>query len=877
MTRTAAARMNILWLGAAGGADPAQVGGKSAQLSRLAARYRVPAGFTLTTAAYAAWAGAASEADADAEALPLPPQVAEDLRAAYAELARRSGVAAPAVAVRSSAADEDGGEASFAGQHETYLNVVSPDALVDAVRRCWASARTPRALEYRRAQGLALAGAQVAVLVQQMVVADVAAVAFSADPLTGDRDVVVINASWGLGESIVGGDVTPDTYRVPAADPARVEPRIATKRVMTVAVAGGTRQMPTPQYLRDQPALTGEQAQEIARLALALQAFFGRPVDLECAYEAGRLYLLQCRPITTLGRAPAAERPAAAPPAPPSGAGAATQPIAAPTDFPVHWERAADAELFWTLDQVHWGEPMAPLVFSVAGHALALGLTLASAAYDRPIAGVRARLINSYRYQASIPLPVAPDEAAEQGRRSRDKLRAAMSRLAETWATAWLPEVQAHLDYWAAFDLRGASLPALMEHIEETDARAARVWEIHFLLASPMYAAMSQFGKLYRDLFGSESALDAYRLLEGFDDKTVESGQALWALSRRALADPELRRLVLELPTPAVLPALDARESTRPFAAALRAYLDEFGQRGESISPESPSWIEDPTPVIAGLRGYMAQPDRDLQAERARLAAERTRLVAEARQRLTGYPGPVVQEFEFLLKAAQEARVLSEDHNFWIDFRSMYRVRHAFLEVGRRLAADGALAAAEDVFYLTLEEVRENGARPALDRGALVAERRAARERFRRIAPPPMLGAAPAEQQQHDPLGRALNHFYHAEGHASGASDLLSGVAGATGVARGPARVVRSLAEAGALRPGEILVAPTMAPSWTPLFATAAAVVTDTGGALSHAAVVAREYGLPAVVGAGAATALIENGQMIEVDGGAGVVRLLSA
>ena len=273
----------------------------------------------------------------------------------------------------------------------------------------------------------------------------------------------------------------------------------------------------------------------------------------------------------------------------------------------------------------------------------------------------------------------------------------------------------------------------------------------------------------------------------------------------------------------------------------------------------------------------MAQPDRDLRAERARLAAERERLVAEARARLAGYPGPVAQEFEFLLKAAQEARVLSEDHNFSIDFRSMYRVRHAFLEVGRRLAADGALAQPADVFYLTLEEVRENGMRPALDRRALVAERRAARERFGRIAPPSMLGAAPAEQQQHDPLGRALNHFYHAAGPAPHNPGVLTGRGGRGRRRARPARVVRSLAEAGSLRPGEVLVAPTMAPSWTPLFATAAAVVTDTGGALSHAAVVAREYGLPAVVGAGAATALIEDGQMVEVDGSAGVVRLLSA
>jgi phosphoenolpyruvate synthase/pyruvate phosphate dikinase len=204
------------------------------------------------------------------------------------------------VAVRSSAVEEDGGSASFAGQHESYLNVVGPEAVAGAVLRCWESAYTLRAVEYRRWQDLALEYVRLAVLVQRLVVADISAVVFSANPVSGSREEVVIDAGWGLGESIVGGTVTPDTYVLRKEDLAILFRRIAGKRCITVPVPGGTREVETPRFLRTRPALDEEQAIEMARLARALEEEMGWPVDVECAYEDGRLYLLQCRPVTAL-------------------------------------------------------------------------------------------------------------------------------------------------------------------------------------------------------------------------------------------------------------------------------------------------------------------------------------------------------------------------------------------------------------------------------------------------------------------------------------------------------------------------------------------------------------------------------------------------
>jgi pyruvate, water dikinase len=277
--------VEVLWLGDPAASDPALTGGKAANLSRLAAAHRVPAAFVLAIPG--------TELDRSARAT---------LTEAYARLGQLTGTADPAVAVRSSAVDEDGADASFAGQHDTYLNVRGAEQVWWAVSRCVASFGAERVREYRRASDLPDAPARVAVLVQWLVPADVSGVAFSANPVTGARDEVVLNASWGLGESIVGGTVTPDAWvlhRAPAGLSVR-DRAVADKRRMTVAVEGGTREVPVPGLLARTATLDDACARDAARLAVALEASMGHPVDIELAWAGDELFLLQCRPITTL-------------------------------------------------------------------------------------------------------------------------------------------------------------------------------------------------------------------------------------------------------------------------------------------------------------------------------------------------------------------------------------------------------------------------------------------------------------------------------------------------------------------------------------------------------------------------------------------------
>jgi pyruvate,water dikinase len=327
-----------------------------------------------------------------------------------------------------------------------------------------------------------------------------------------------------------------------------------------------------------------------------------------------------------------------------------------------------------------------------------------------------------------------------------------------------------------------------------------------------------------------------------------------------------------------VLAELEMLPEGVAFLTELRTYLAEYGQRSNiPLELGEPSWIEDPTPVLATLREYIDQPDRDVAADRAGLVAERERAISAARTRLSSYPRPVVEQFESLLKAAQEATILSEDHAFWIDLCGLYQARRVVVEIGRRLADAGVITDSDDVYYLTLGEVRDAlDGRPARNALTLLASRKAEIAHFRTITPPPAIGSAPPDAAANDPLSRAMAKFMGAAAPATSEPGVVRGIAGSPGNVHGTAKVVLSLADAGKLQPGDILVAEYTGPWWTPLFGIAAALVTDFGGVLSHCAVVAREFGIPAVVGTGSATTTLHDGQLIEVNGDQGIVRVIA-
>jgi amino acid adenylation domain-containing protein len=543
--------------------------------------------------------------------------------------------------------------------------------------------------------------------------------------------------------------------------------------------------------------------------------------------------------------------------------------------FPVAWDSPEEAREMWLLDEVHNLSQTSPLDFDLRLRPMLEGNSRAFTLYGVPLE-IEPKLIHGFVYQKILLSDLPEGELAAALKHADQAVRKVSRDLSSRWNEAWLPEIKAHLVELTAFDPGSAALPMLLEHILSTSRRLLRLWEIHFELLTPVLVALSDFEEAYRDLFPDARPLEVYDLLAGLPNKTIETNLRLWQLGRAAARTPALRAL-LTTKDLAELPAELAKTlEGRALQGGIQDYVSMYGERSDDLYIDRPTWIDDPTPVLRSLREAVLSPDRDLAAELGQRAELREARLAEVRERLASHPPAVVEEFEALLSAAQMATVLSEDHHFWLDCKITYHARRVSLEAGKRLTERGVLEAPDDIFQLTLAELSALGSDLSADSSPLrasIGERRADAVRFAGVTPPPVLGV-PGPL----PTGESaiMNASFKFSGGFVGLPDNegeLRGMPGSGGLVKGPVRIVRTLADADALRPGDILVAPATLPSWTPFFATVAAVVTSAGGVLSHAAVVAREYGIPAVVGARGATEVLRDGQFIEVDGDRGVVR----
>lgn len=559
--------------------------------------------------------------------------------------------------------------------------------------------------------------------------------------------------------------------------------------------------------------------------------------------------------------------------------------ITPPPDFPVHWERPGDEQYYWTRDREHNPQPITPLFSSVAALTASAGRRPTVAEYDESLLARVDCILNTYNYTRVIVFQGPPDEMEKRIRRNREKMIAACERLTALWENEWRPEIVKHWDFWAAFDLESASWDQLAAHLQETLARATRLYEIHYRMGPPMWFAIDEFEQFYCDIFPHAVPLDAHRCLQGFDNKTLQIGRAIWQLSRLARDCPAVQHVIQNFPSGALRSVLRTLPGAREFHAQLEQFLCTYGRRSDLWDWGYPSWEEDPAPVFNNLKNYLAQPDRDLLANLAATAAEREAALSQARRQMEGYPIVVRQRFESLLKAAQLALVLTEDHTYYIDFNGFGWVRRVLHQIGQRLAAQDRLHFANDVFYLTIQELQHAVADGSINYASLATRRRADALYWSAYPEPHALGTRPdSPPYVYSADARRMARYLgvivdgDVEDHAPlqpAEVEVLHGQPGSAGRVRGTARVIRSLADADRLQPGEILVTTTTAPPWTPLFLTAAGLVTDAGGLLSHGAVVSREYRIPAVVGTRFATQVIQDGQVIEVDGNQGWVRII--
>jgi rifampicin phosphotransferase len=515
----------------------------------------------------------------------------------------------------------------------------------------------------------------------------------------------------------------------------------------------------------------------------------------------------------------------------------------------------------WTHDPSHYPEPMSALSAGVWFWAMGHGIRAAARELRAPFGGFDTGTVDGgWAYERELEPGWEPDAAV---------LGAAALEVAGRWEHEYRPASHAITAELRAMrpwrDPPAAAAAAYARLLELVRAQ----WRLHFLTVIPVHAARELLHDAYVERFGKRDELEPYRLLEGLPNETLEADEELWRIAEQARA-LDLADLVLELPAPDAMAALGRLHDGRELLAAVGEHLRRYGGRARLHELSEPRQADQPHLVLESVRLFLEHP-RDLPAERARRVGERERLEAEVLGRIDGTAER--ESFAALLSQVSAAVELEETHAYHIDYPGLAATREALLGFGARLVAEGRLDGREDVFHLTREELGAavaEGWGPGLQ--DLVARRAGERAEARRRRPEPFLGPPPAHDAE---VPAMVAKFYGSAGGAGRDGELIAGTGASSGEATAVARVVRGPEDFARVSAGEILVCTTTTPAWTPLFPSLAGLVTDTGGILCHAAVVAREYGLPAVVGAAVATQAVPDGALVHVDGGTGEVRVL--
>jgi pyruvate,water dikinase len=538
-----------------------------------------------------------------------------------------------------------------------------------------------------------------------------------------------------------------------------------------------------------------------------------------------------------------------------------------PAAFPV----PDDLDGFWMLDAVHAPRPITPLSEEILVRALNDGFSAGLREVGYPLS-MRFRALSSYVYAAFLPHAASAGDGPQPPVLDEDARAALIASLGERWEREWLPSILPGLERLRTLDYGSLSDDALLATVGELRHDLFERWKIHGVLLFT-YQAASAFEDFYRATFDPADPMEPYLLLNGFPTRSFEADRGLWRLSRIVNRSAVLRRLFAETPPSGRIAALEGCLEGRSLLADLRSHLDEFGWRIDAILElAEPTWREDlriPLNALHGLVGLdeTGDPEERLQ----RTAEQRERLLAQARARLAGDPERLAR-FDTLYAPARNHVVLDEDHNVYIDQMGNAGLRFPVLELGRRLVGRGALDLLDDVFMLTMAEI-EAGLQ-GVEQRAVAAARRAELACRATIAPPQTIGEPPPDGEV-DPLIAAMIKIDAPPPLQPRTATVLWGTPASAGTARGRARVARSLEEASSVRPGQILVCEMTLPPWSVLFATISAVVADTGGILSHCATVAREYGIPCVVGTTVGTTVIRDGMLLEVNGSTGEVEIL--
>ncbi len=844
------------------------VGGKGFSLTKLVnAGLPVPAGFHITTEAYRQFVTANHLQPGILDALELvdasipttleaasekisalfakgsiPSEIVRAVTTAYSSLGTRNALPT-AVAVRSSATAEDLPGASFAGQQETYLNILGTDSVLEAVKKCWASLWTGRAIAYRIRQNVSPESVALAVVVQELVFANAAGIMFTANPINGNRDEVIINAAWGLGEAVVGGMVTPDTLTVSKQTGRIIRRETAGKLVMTVRTESGTSEVPVPDPLKNAHVLNDKQAAELAKLGADIEKLYEMPMDIEWTlvlpsperaegkYEG--FAIVQARPITALSEPPLAWK--------------VPHPKAV-------LARGSFAEFV--------PEPVSPLFATLAvpiAHQATISLMKGIGVTEDN--NYLFAVLNDYVYVGFVFTP----------KLTWQMIIASVKMFGPIMKTSRQRESQTRKEFlmvvqkWHAREAATLSPSELLAGTREIFTETAKYYNM--AQSGPIPTSLSSeatFGGFYKLLVKRKSDPETSAFVFGAENQALRAEKALYDLAMWIREQPELADYLSRTPTNAVCAALQTESSPVPamneFSTRFDAHLREYGHSIYDLDFAKPTPFEAPEPLVDALKVYLAEKNNPYERQQAAIE-----LREKAAETISRRLDPLRRKYFLkLLKWAQETAPLREDSIANLGLGHP-QIRRLLGEFGKRLVEGGAIACAEDIYWLKADEV--DGLAILLEKGEplpsfdeIIERRKAKWQAMRRIIPPATV-----------PKVGWMSKFFPSN---EMAGNVINGLGASAGQVTARACVMLGPEDFCKMQPGDVLVAGITTPAWTPLFARAAGIVTDIGGPLSHSSIVAREYGIPAVLATGVGTRRIQDGQTITVDGTAGKVTL---
>ncbi|MEM7335209.1 MAG: PEP/pyruvate-binding domain-containing protein [Chloroflexota bacterium] len=858
-------------------------GGKGANLGELVqAKLPVPAGFVIATSAYerfVADSGIQTKIFEQLAAISLTDpksgqQVSQNIRglfmnsqiqgewlaqlkAAYRELV---GNGEKAVAVRSSATAEDLPTASFAGQQDTFLNIQSEDALSDAVKKCWASLWTDRAIAYRERQGIDSSGVSIAVIVQKLVPAEASGILFTANPTNGDREELLINATWGLGEAIVSGQVTPDTAVVEKSTLSLSAYDVAEKKVITVRTNDGTDEQPVPDILQNKAVLDQETAVRLAQLGIQIEKHYGMPMDIEWAIANSEISILQARPITSL------------PPKPLKN---------------VVWEPPAP-DTIWMRRQIveHMPEPLSPLfedLYLEQGLETAIDMLLD---FMKQISGANfamkdfvphgfAATINGYAYTSgSFKMSWRLFWAVI---RIYSRIFKLIKMPELDYEKAILPNYLAAIDQWRHAVLENKEDEEILQGIAQLATADGSYWFGSAANLGLSRALDSAFDRLLKSFLIRRALpnpdLGSSTFLRGFESKALDAQADMEELANQIRQSPELKTAVFTCPPNQLIKTLHTHPDGAPIVSGLEAYFEAYGHQIYNLDFAAPTQNEDPLPMFLSLQALVKQaPEQDVRTRQAQMAQERETLVKQINERLN----PISRHlFNWAWRWTKFYAPYREKVMFYLG-SAWPTTRKLAATLGQRLVEAGLLNDPDDIYFLKSEEIKEaiqdrKAGQLASSYSKLAQERRELRQSRTALTALPKVPKdasikfGPFKFSMFDPIPVG----------AESDGPLLKGYAVSTGTVTATASVIDSIEAFDQMQPNTILVCTTTTPAWTPLFSQAVGLVTDVGGALAHGSIVAREYGIPAVMGTGVATERIQTGMRLSIDGDKGIVTIL--